>query len=298
MKKEKTIHHADDVTLAYLIDVMPKKLHKRLKLPGKFIKNYPTRIVRRDGSEAEMDWLMQVDPDGETLFEKILINVEFQSGKVDKIKIKIIADYKDYSKTYYGMPVLTIIVITNGYEQSELEYSRAETDILRPHYIYMDSDEFDERLNNIENHIDNLSEDEAIDIVLLPMFAQKNEAKNVTEKLTFLFSENKSITGKFRDDIGFALSLMVKKNFNRTKKAKELLKMLGGEVENIRARKVYEFERDYMILSMIDEQKEMREEFSKEISKRDNKISERDNEISKKDNEIAFLKAELKKYTE
>ena len=72
---------------------------------------------------------------------------------------------------------------------------------------------------------------------------------------------------------------MVKKNFNRTKKAKELLKMLGGEVENIRARKVYEFERDYMILSMLDEQKEMRKE------------------LSKKDNEIAFLKAEMKKYT-
>ena len=69
-----------------------------------------------------MDWLMLVEPDNETLFEKILINVEFQSTRVTKDKIQTMFDYKDYSKIYYGLPVLTVVVITNEYEYSEKEY--------------------------------------------------------------------------------------------------------------------------------------------------------------------------------
>lgn len=78
-----------------------------------------------------------VEPDNCRLFEKILINVEFQSYKVTKEKIKIISDYKDYAKLYYGLPVLSIIIITDDYESSEIEYSRVSSDILRPIYIHM-----------------------------------------------------------------------------------------------------------------------------------------------------------------
>lgn len=78
-----------------------------------------------------------VEPDNCRLFEKILINVEFQSYKVTKEKIKIISDYKDYTKLYYGLPVLSIIIITDDYESSEIEYSGVSSDILRPIYIHM-----------------------------------------------------------------------------------------------------------------------------------------------------------------
>lgn len=205
-----TVHHPNDVTIKYLIDVMPNKLHHRLELPRKFVKNYPTSIIRRDGSEREMDWLMLVEPDNVTLFEKILINVEFQSSKVDEQKIEVFADYRNYAKTYYGLPVLTVVVITDGYENSQKEYSRVSSDILRPHYIHMEESEVIERLNNIKENKDNLSDDEAIDMVLLPMFASKKQAGYVTEELVKLFGKNKSITGIFRNDIAFALSIMVK----------------------------------------------------------------------------------------
>ena len=53
LKRE--VHHPNDVMVKYLIDIIPEKLHNYLKLPGKFVKNYPTRIVLRDCSEREMD---------------------------------------------------------------------------------------------------------------------------------------------------------------------------------------------------------------------------------------------------
>lgn len=191
------IHHPNDVTIKYLIDVMPEKLHHHLNLPGKFVRNYPSRVIRRDGSEREMDWLMLVKLDNEKMPE-ILINVEFQSSYVSKDKIKTIADYRDYSKTYYGLPVLTVIVIMTGYESSELEYSSVSSDILKPVYIHMEWEEIIERLNNIEekilNHID-LSDDEALDMVFFPMHSPEDKAKFVTEKIVRLFHKDKSLTG-------------------------------------------------------------------------------------------------------
>lgn len=276
------VHKPDDVTIGYLIDIAPEKLHSRLNLPGKFVKNYPTRIIKRDGSEREMDWLMLVEPDYKTLFEPILINVEFQSSKVTKKKIKAMADYKDYSKTYYGLPVLTVVVITDGFENSELEYCKVSSDVFKPLYIHMNEDEVIKRLKNIEEKItnhENLSDDDAIDIVFLPMFAPKNKAQEITEKITRLFRRDESLTGTFRNDIGFALSLMIRKHFDLTPKGEELLKMMNPEVSNSRLRDVIDYEVDYA-----------RKAFEKELKEKDEENAEK---LAKKDNEIKFLKEKL-----
>ena len=275
---QKEIHHPNDITNRYLIEIMPEKLHDYLGLPGKFLKNYPTRIILRDGSQREMDWLMLVEPDNETLFEKILINVEFQSSAVTEDKIKALMDYKDYAKTYYGLPVLTVVVITKGYDSSVMEYSKVSSDILRPEYIQITQEEIIERLNNLDEKIENhsqLSDNEALDIVLLPMFASKSKAEMVTEKITHLFALDKSLTGIFRHDIAFAFSIMIKKYFDCTSKGVELLKMLGAEISNSRLREVVDFEVAYTIKAL------------------EKQIEEKDNVIVEKDNEIILLKAKL-----
>lgn len=285
------VHHPNDITFQYLIEVMPSQFHHRLGLPGKFVKNYPGRIIKRDGGEREMDWLMLVEPYGKTLFEHILINVEFQSLRVDPEKIKTIAEYRNYAKTYYGMPVLTVIVITDEYEyeQSQKEYSRVATDMLKPHYIHMNDKEVTEKLNILEEHIDNLSDDNAIDMVLLPMFASKQIAPEVTEKMAHLFRKNTSIKGMFRNDIAFALSIMIRKYFDLTEKGKELLEMMKPEVENTRMRNVIEYEVDYAVKSFekeIEEKDKTISEKNKEISKMGEELSKRDEELSKRDEKI------------
>lgn len=273
------IHHANDVTNIYLSEIMPEKLHSYFKLPCKFNRNYSTKIVRRDSSEGEMDWLMNVKPDNQNIFEKILINVEFQTGPVGKEKIKIIADYRDYAKTYYDLPVLSIIVLIEGYYSSEHEYARVESDIIRPVYIFMDEKELNERLNNLlekTNKHEKLSDDEALDMVFIPMFAPKGKEKIITEKTTKLFHKDATLKGKFRENIAFALSIMIQKYFKSTLKEKELLKMLEGEIENTRLRRVIDFEVDHIRTSL---EKELEE-------------SKKENEYLKKETE--YLKAKLK----
>ena len=221
---------------------------------------------------------MLVEPDNETLFEKILINVEFQSTRVTKDKIQTMFDYKDYSKIYYGLPVLTVVVITNEYEYSEKEYYKVVSDIFKPVYIHMNDEKVNENLKNIEKNIDRLSDDEALDMVLLPMFASEKQACKVTEKIVNLFRKNKSLKGTFRNDIAFALSIMVRKYFDLTEKGKELLNMMNPEVTDSRMKDVIEYEVNYAIKA-----------YEKEIE-------EKDKELTKQSEENKRLKEILKSH--
>ena len=146
----KKVHHPNDVTNVYFSELIPKILHGYFRLPGKFVRNYTVRIVKKDGSEGEMDWLILVELENSRQFKKILINVEFQSSRVTEAKIKAISEYRDYAKAYYGLPVLSVIIITDGYESSEKEYSVVSSDILRPVYIYMAWEKITERLKSLE----------------------------------------------------------------------------------------------------------------------------------------------------
>ena len=246
---------------------------------------------------------MLVNPDNKVLFEPVLINVEFQSSRVDSEKIKIFSDYKDYSKVYYGLPVLTVVVMTDGIESSELEYCRVESDVFRPYYITMSLDEITKRLKNLQNKISNqeiLNDDEALDIVLLPMFSPKNEAKSITGEISNLFHIDKSLIGIFRGDIAYALSLMIRKYFDLTAKGKELLKLIKPDLENSRLRNVIDFEVDYMRKSLeaeIESKQKSIEEMSEALAEKDASLAEKDASLAEKDDEISNLKAQLAKMT-
>lgn len=188
------------------------------------------------------------------------------------------------------MPVLSVVIITYGYESSELEYSRVDSDIIKPIYIRMKRDEIIERLNNLEEKILNhrqLSEDDGLDMVFILMFAPENEGKWITEKILHLFNEDKSLKKPFRGHIGYGISLMVKKYFKSTPKAEELLEMLEEKVNDSKLRIVAEFEEDYA-----------RQVYERKLADKDKIIADKDKKakvmLEKKDDEIKVLKAKLK----
>ena len=276
----KKVHHPNDVSVKYLQETKEKELFDFFELPGKFVKSYSKLIIRRDGSTGEMDWLVLVDPDYITIHERTLINVEFQTRRVGEEKIRIICDYKDYAKTYYGLPVLTVIIIFDEkeYEASVKEYASTDSDILRPQYIHMPWKKIEKRLNNLETKILNkekLSQKEAFDIAFLPMFAPKQKAKFITEKTVTFFNEDKTLEGSLKYDIAFVLGIMIKKYFDYTNKGKELLKLIEKEISKSALMDVIEFELDW------------REHVHKI------EIEEKNKEITAKDEENAKLKAIL-----
>ena len=278
MSGKRKVHHPNDVTNRYFSEVIPDILHRYFRLPGKFIRNYTTRIIKRDGTEGEMDWLILVELENCRLFRRILINVEFQSSRVTIEKMEIISDYKDYAKIYYGLPVLTVIIITDGYESSVKQYGRVSSDILKPIYIHIPWEEITERLKSLEEKINNhfaLNQDDGLDMVYLPMFSPRDMAEDVLERILQLFFIDESLKGPFKNHVAFGLSIMVKKYFGPTSKTEELLEMLEKTVDNDRLRMVAEFEAD----------------FERQLFER--KLADKDAELSEKDAEIEALKAKL-----
>ena len=283
----KNVHHPNDVSTKYLEETEEEGLFNYLKLPGKFVKSYPSIIVRRDGSQGEMDWLILVDPDNKSISERTLINVEFQTKRVDKNKIKIISDYKDHSKTLFGMPVLTVIVVFDEkeYEASLKEYATTASDILRPKYIHMPWEEIEKRLNNLETKILNrekLSQDEAFDIAFLPMFAPKQKAKYVTEKIAGLYKIDETLKGALKYDVAYVLGIMIRKYFDDTPKGKELLKLIEREINKSALMDVIEYELDWRDQAHKAEIEEIKKE-----------LTAKDQEINAKNQENARLKAKL-----
>lgn len=283
----KNVHQPNDVSTKYLEETEGEGLFNYLKLPGKFVKSYPSIIVRRDGSQGEMDWLILVDPDNKSISERTLINVEFQTKRVDKNKIKIISDYKDHSKTLFGMPVLTVIVVFDEkeYEASIKEYATTASDILRPKYIHMPWEEIEKRLNNLETKILNrekLSQDESFDIAFLPMFAPKQKAKYVTEKITRLYKIDETLKGALKYDVAYVLGIMIRKYFDDTPKGKELLKLIEREINKSALMDVIEYELDWRDQAHKAEIEEIKKE-----------LAAKDQEINAKNHENARLKAKL-----
>ena len=302
----KNVHHPNDVSIKYLQATQAKELFDYFKLPGKFVRSYPRKIVKRDGSEREMDWLILVNPDHITIFERTLINVEFQSRRVDEKKIKAMSDYKDYSKTYFGLPVLSIVIIFDEteFKSSLKEYSTTASDILRPIYIHMPGEEIKKRLNNLEIKIHNkekLSPQESFDIAFLPMFAPRLESETITEKITRLFRADRTIEDALRNDVAYVLGIMIRKYFDATKKGKELLKLIEKEINKTDLMEVIEYELNYREQAHKAELQKIINEKNNELTAKNNEINEKNNELTAKNNEIneknkenARLKAKLK----
>ena len=288
------IHHPNDVSFKYFEATRPKILYNYFKLPGIFVRNYPTTIIRRDGSEREMDWLVLAKPDNKEIFEKMLVNIEHQSSPVDMEKIRAIADYKDYTKTTYGLPVLSVIIMTVDSKSSIKEYYQTKTDILKPIYIEITLDEICERLKNLEDKIINkhakLSDDESLDLAFLPVFAPKNKGKIITEKVIRLLNEDKTIKKELKGDILYVQELMVRKYFKNDNEGKELMKMIKNNFKESSLNKVIAYERAYANQQI----EEIRSETQQQLKESEQQLKENKLLLAQKDKEIAELRKKLK----
>ena len=58
---KKKVHHPNDVSVKYFQATEAKELFNYFKLPGKFVKNYSPRVIKRDGSELDKEIEYELD---------------------------------------------------------------------------------------------------------------------------------------------------------------------------------------------------------------------------------------------
>ncbi|MBR0271807.1 MAG: hypothetical protein IJQ68_07455 [Methanobrevibacter sp.] len=264
--------------------MFPKHLHNFLDLPGEFVKPCPTHLITADKRDLDMDILYHVFTDRD-----LLINLEQQTTPVRDEKIITLCEYRDYSKTNYGIPVLSVVVSSVDPKRSIDRFELTKSDIIVPDYYYIGWDETIEILNKIENIINNNEElgyNDALYLAYLPIFAPKNHVKSLVEKLCHMFSQAK-IHYHFKIELVFVLDIMISKHIDDENKRKDLKELI----------KVDEAVDKVLLSVALNEDlnaklKQQEKEFQTELNKKDNELKNKDNELKNKDNEF---KKELNK---
>ena len=293
------IQHPNDRSFTFARLIFPVLLHKYLKLPGDYVESCQTTVITRDMRKLEMDWLLYVKADNNELFENILINVEQQTKPVRMDKIKDIADYRDYAKTLYGLPVLTIILTNENPKYSLEKYEITESDIIKPKYIHFSWGEIEKRLNNLKTKIKNnikLNENETLDIAFLPMFSPKKKGKSVTEDVCSLFKIAEFENKKLKEDIAPILEVMINRYCENPNEKEELILMTIDEILENAHKKMREI--DEKEIQKQKEKVERLKQETEELTQQTKELTQQTKELTQKTIDLEKENLRLKKENE
>jgi len=322
-----TAHHAFDKSFRFLADQHTGDMHLNLKLPGKFIRLLQNDVAKDPKSNIRMDLLELVGPDGDSITEETVINLEHQSTKLDSEKLEQISKYKDYSKCKFKNPILSAVATPFSPEEQKQEYKSTESDITKPKILCMDYKELQKRLNTLKRKINNNEKIEnhtLLDFGIIAIFIRENKYP-VLKELCELFKKAKNIPKELERDLVLVLESMIKTQLkNNNEQIRELLNMIGKDIETAkRGMRIYYEEEFAQIdaehkkeLTLKDvenkkiiaeknlqlekkdleiEEKDLEiEEKNLKIEEKDLKIEEKDQTISKQEKEIKRLKEKLK----
>ena len=315
-----TAHHAFDKSFRFLADQHTGDMHLNLGLPGKFLRLLQNDVAKDPKSNIRMDLLELVGPDGDTITEETVINLEHQSTKLDREKLEQISKYKDYSKCKFKNPILSAVATPFRPEEQKQEYKSTESDITKPKILCMDYNELQKRLNTLKRKINNNEKIEnhiLLDFGIIAIFLRENKYP-VLKELCQLFKKADEIPKELERDLALVLESMIKIHLkNNNEQIKELLNMIGKDIETAkRGMRIYYEEEFAQIdaehkkeLTLKDvenrkiiaeknlqlEKKDLEiEEKDLEIEEKDLEIEEKDQTISKQEKEIKRLKEKLK----
>lgn len=292
LKDIEPIPQAMDKSFRFTGDQWASDFHLNLELPGIFKELLQNDTVMNPKIGIRMDLLELAELEGGI---EILINIEHQSTRLDTIKIRIIDDYKNYSKCKHKLPLLSVIVSPFPKEEHETEYRATESDVLQPVFITIDDKEIRKRLNilkdncknrEIENHI-------ILNIAIISIFVLENEYE-ILKELCLILAQSEGIKGKIRSDMVKVLEEMIKyKLYGNEEQVMELLGMLEEDRQTAKRGMRIWYEEEFAQIE-AEHKKELsikEAQYKKELAEKDESHAI---ELAEKDEKIAELNTLLK----
>ena len=292
LKDIEPIPQAMDKSFRFTGDQWASDFHLNLELPGIFKELLQNDTVVNPKIGIRMGLLELAELEGGI---EILINIEHQSTRLDTIKIRIIDDYKNYSKCKHKLPLLSVIVSPFPKEEHETEYRATESDVLQPVFITIDDKEIRKRLNilkdncknrEIENHI-------ILNIAIISIFVLENEYE-ILKELCLILAQSEGIKGKIRSDMVKVLEEMIKyKLYGNEEQVMELLGMLEEDRQTAKRGMRIWYEEEFAQIE-AEHKKELsikEAQYKKELAEKDESHAI---ELAEKDEKIAELNTLLK----
>lgn len=204
IEHKRIIHKPFNFGFKTMYDSFGEELHINLEIPGIFYEKREVKIFFDDGTILEADACYIIHPDYITIFEPMIVILEHQSSPVDFNKIKIISQYELGKIIKEKLPPLTVIASHHDKAKSVQLWDRTPSYTTKPLFLDLGREDNRKRLSSVSNIINNnedLSIVDALNIGIIPLFAPRDKALEITEEVIKLYI--KSDIGN--DDLVFTL---------------------------------------------------------------------------------------------
>ena len=192
MTRERLIFKPFNRGFQMMYEEFPKELHEELRVPGTFVRKTDVKVKLEDGRELEMDASYIVDPDNKIIFERMVVNLEHQSYRVGKSKIRIMTLYEQKNIHEENLPNLSVVASHIPIESHEQYFERTPSHILKPYYLDLGEKDIQERLIKVKDIIDNnkkITNNAALNLGIIVLFAPRENALEITEKVIGLYNK-------------------------------------------------------------------------------------------------------------
>ena len=287
MVREKKFAKHFDLAHSLMFSEYPSQYTKALGVPGEFVKKINRRVHLKNGSTGKMDSAYIADPDDEILFERVATALEHQSTPVSDSKLSKIGDYDIQLVADENLPTFIVVASHLNEEKSKNLLKRSPSDITKPYFLDLGKENITKRLNTVSRIINtnqHLSIENALNLGIIVLYTQRDQACENTEKVVNLYLKiSTNLDFKMEYILYSIITIMIDAYFDDENKYKELINMMDNNTSKEIKQK---FESEEFIYEDVKFMEENMNNMKKDLTEANNTIQEQNNKIEEKNNTI------------
>lgn len=168
----------------------PLEYTNNLGIPGEFIKKIDCKVDLKDSSRGQMDSAYVAKADNELLFENVAVNLEHQSYPVDDKKLNQIGKYDIQLVVNENLPTFMVVASHLDKKLSKNLLKRSPSNILKLYFLNLDEKNICQRLNRVEeiiNNNKNLTTEDLLNLGIIGLYAPRDKASEIIKRIVNLY---------------------------------------------------------------------------------------------------------------
>lgn len=294
MKRKKKYKDPFDSCHNIMFNEYPLEYTNNLGIPGEFIKKIDCKVDLKDSSRGQMDSAYVAKADNELLFENVAVNLEHQSYPVDDKKLNQIGKYDIQLVVNENLPTFMVVASHLDKKLSKNLLKRSPSNILKLYFLNLDEKNICQRLNRVEeiiNNNKNLTTDDLLNLGIIGLYAPRDKASEIIKRIVNLYVKIVNNLDRQMEYVLYSvLNYLIDAFTVDEKEYKRMINMIDKNTSN---ESVEEFEsikcsrRDLMnVKEELSDTKEELSDAKKALSNSEDKIASLEEEVERLRNQL------------
>lgn len=294
MKRKKKYKDPFDSCHNIMFNEYPLEYTNNLGIPGEFIKKIDCKVDLKDSSRGQMDSAYVAKADNELLFENVAVNLEHQSYPVDDKKLNQIGKYDIQLVVNENLPTFMVVASHLDKKLSKNLLKRSPSNILKLYFLNLDEKNICQRLNRVEeiiNNNKNLTTEDLLNLGIIGLYAPRDKASEIIKRIVNLYVKIVNNLDRQMEYVLYSvLNYLIDAFTVDEKEYKRMINMIDKNTSN---ESVEEFEsikcsrRDLMnVKEELSDTKEELSDVKEALSNSEDKIASLEEEVERLRNQL------------